>query len=102
MAYIDIYDAATNDTHVLRKQVFAALHKAATDVVNEDPEADNHGRRARWSKRILGSSDTLLAEAANAMAAVLQNSSIQGNPTGSTDNDVQFAVNGIVNTLANR
>lgn len=102
MAYTDIYDAATDENHVLRKQVWGSLHKAATDIVNEDPETENHGRRARWAKKVLGSLAVSLSEAENAMGAVLQNATIQSNPTTSTDSDVQFAVNSIVNTLANR
>jgi len=35
MAFTDIYSAATDDTHVLRKQVAVAIHSAAGDVINE-------------------------------------------------------------------
>jgi hypothetical protein len=102
MAYTDIHDAATNSDHVLRKQVFAAIHKAAVDVINEDAGTANHAARLHWARGILNSVEANLSEAASTMGAVLQNVSIQSAPTTSTDNDVQFAVNALVNTLANR
>lgn len=102
MAYTDIYTAATDDTHVLRKQVAVALHKAAQDVVNEDPETANHGNRLAWARKVTQGADAPVTESARWIWAVLENATIQAAPTEATDNDVQFVVNSIVNTMANR
>lgn len=102
MAYTDIYTAATDDTHVLRKQVAVAIFTAAVNVVNESPDTENHAARLHWARRVLVGNDGPTSEAGVAIWKVLENATIQAAPAASEDNDVQFAVNAIVNTLANR
>ena len=101
MAYTDIYTAATDDTHVLRKQVSVAIHKAAVDVINEDSGTDNHANRITWARKVTSSNMSPVTEAERWIWKVLENATIQAAPTTSTDNDVQFVVNSIVNQMAN-
>lgn len=96
MAYVDIYAAATDAAHVLRKQVAVAMHKAAVDVTNEGPETLLHNERAFWATKVLRDP---VGWAAVAVWKVLENSVIAENPAGATDSDVQFVVNGLVNEL---
>lgn len=100
MAYTDIYAAATDSDHVLRKQVTVACQKAATDILNEAPATENHAQRMQWARKVLRASGGTVAEAERMIWEVLTNASIQANPTGATDNDVQFVVNGLVDTFA--
>jgi len=100
MAYTDTFDAATTEGSVLRKQVAVALVKAAQDIVNDtvDPPANQparlnlaraireQGGPTRWA-------DTFIWR-------VLENASIAAAPTTSTDNDVQFVVNSLIDDFA--
>jgi hypothetical protein len=97
MAYADIYAAATASDHVLRKQVAVAIVKAAVDVMNESTATEDHSQRMTWARRAL--SDPL-GWAEKAIWKVLENATIQSAPTEATDNDVQFVVNALVNTLS--
>jgi hypothetical protein len=102
MAYTDIYTAATDEAHVLRKQVAVALHKAAKDVVNESPETGNHGNRLAWARKVTQGVNAPVSESERWIWAVLENATIQASPATATDSDVQFVVNSLVNTMANR
>lgn len=101
MAYVDIYAPATDETHVLRKQVAVACHQAAVNVINEDPGTANHANRLRWANKTTASNAGPVNASERWIWKVLENASIQANPTTSTDNDVQFVVNGIVDVMAN-
>ncbi len=96
MAYTDIYAAATDAAHVLRKQTAVALHKAAIDVLNESPSTELHKEREFWAVKVARDP---VNWAALAIWKVLENATIQANPSGATDSDVQFVVNGLVNQL---
>lgn len=100
MAYTDIYAAATDDTHVLRKQTAVAMHKAAVDVVNESPGTANHSNRLTWARKVLDSPEGPVTEAGAWIWKVLENATIQADPLNAADNDVQFVVNGMVDTMA--
>ena len=102
MAYSDIYTAATDDTHVLRKQIAVALHKAAQDVINESTETANHGNRLVWARKVTQGDSAPIVEAERWVWSVLENATIQAAPTEAADNDVQFVVNALVNVMANR
>ena len=102
MAYTDIYTAATDDTHVLRKQVAVACSKAAYDISNEDPETANHANRFRWARKVLASNDAPLTEAGAMIWKVLENAVIQAAPDTSPDGDVLFVVISLVDVFANR
>jgi len=96
MAYSDIYAAATDADHVLRKQIAVAMHKAAVDVLNESPSTELHNERICWANKTIRDP---AGWAALAMWKVLENSTIAANPAAATDSDVQFVVNGLINTL---
>ncbi len=102
MAYTDIYTAATDDTHVLRKQCAVACYKAALDVINEDPETANHGNRLAWARKITQDANAPTQAAARWVWALFADATIRDNPTTASDATVQNAVNGILNTMANR
>ena len=97
MAYIDIYSAATVADHILRKQTAVALHKAAVDVMNEDPATAEHSQRMAWARRVLADPE---GWAAKVIWKVLENATIQAAPTTTTDGDVQFMVNSLVNSIS--
>lgn len=101
MAYTDIYTAATDGTHVLRKQVAVAMHSAAVDVINEDEATENHSNRLVWARRVTQGNSGPLDMAERWIWKVLENATIQASPDTATDNDVQFVVNSIVNVMAN-
>jgi len=102
MAYSDIYTAATAADHVLRQQVSVAMHKAAVDIINEDPATENHANRLGWARKCTENADGPTSMAARWIWKILENATIQASPETATDNDVQFVVNSIVNTMANR
>ena len=99
MAYSAIYDAATVPDSALRKQVSVAIHKAAVNIRNEDPETANYARRIAWSRQVLSRGG--IESMAQAMIwSVLENATIQASPATATDSDVQFVVNSLVNRFA--
>lgn len=97
MAYIDIYAAATDDTHVLRKQIAVALHKQALVVLAEDPTTVNHEQRMAWARRVLADPSRW---AALAVWRVLENGTVAGNPTGAGDALVQSVVANATDALS--
>jgi len=102
MAYTDIYTAATDDTHILRKQVSVAIMKAATDIVNESKGTANHPDRLTWARKVMASNQGPVSEAEVMIWKVLENATIQAAPTTATDSDVQFVVNGLIDTFADK
>jgi len=81
----------------LRNRVAAAVAKAAMDVLNEDSGTTNHANRVIWAKDALVNADSV---ATRMMWGVLGNATIQSNGEASSDNDVQYVVNGLINTFA--
>jgi hypothetical protein len=105
--YAQIQAITRNETllDVLRR----ALHKAATDIINEDAGTANHTARLKWAnkwrERKVGTPISLYAE------LLMDNATLQGEitvtdgvaswaSTTQSDNDIQFVVNGLVNTFA--
>ena len=102
MGYPEIYVAATRTESALYRQVVVAVFRAAQDVTNEDAGTANHANRLAWANDVLtqdGLSPT--NEAKRWIWKVLENATIQTNPSGATDSDVQFVTNAIVNEMAN-
>jgi hypothetical protein len=98
MAYIDIFAAATDADHVLRKQVMVACLSSAIDIAAESQVTPNHADRLSWARAAFRDPTTA---AAKAIWAVLRYSApIRANPSTASDADVQAAVNAMVNTLA--
>lgn len=96
MAYVDIYGAATVSDSTLRQKVAVGLYKAAIDVLNEAPETEDHSQRMAWARRVIADP---LGWAAKAIWKVLENATIQADPTAATDSDVQFVCNALVASL---
>jgi hypothetical protein len=89
MAYVDIYAAATDAAHVLRKQVAVAMQQQALTVLAEDPGTASHNQRVALAQRVLR--DPVTA-AAFGIWRVLTNGTISANPTGAGDGLVQTVV----------
>ena len=85
----------------LRNRVAVALAAAAEDVRNEAAATANHADRFAWATgTVLGSQNGPEVEARRLMWMVLQNATIQTSGEASTDNDVKFVVNGLVDFAA--
>lgn len=100
MAYADEYDLFADTTNDLHKKVARALDKAARDVISEDVGTSNHEQRVLWADWIRTKPDKAIAEAHRAMIYVLDNATVSAAGNAATDNDVQFVVNGLVDTLS--
>lgn len=100
MAYVDEYDLFATTTNDLHKKAARAIDKAARDVINEDPGTENHAVRYVWACRVRQHPDNIIAEAHQWMPAVLDNATVAAAGNAATDNDVQFVVSGLVNTMA--
>lgn len=102
MSYAAIYDVAVDPAATLRKQTAVAIRMAAGDVANESPSTANHARRFDWANRILGSPSGGVDAAARWIWKVLENTTLQANPTTAADDAVQFVINGLVDTFVNQ
>lgn len=67
------------------------------DVLNEDPGTANHVNRVIWAKDALVNAE---AVAGRMFWGVLGNATIAAAGEAATDNDIQFVVNGLINTFA--
>jgi hypothetical protein len=95
MAYVEVYDQATT-LGSLKKQVAVAIHKAAVDIGNEDPQTANHANRLFWARQAAADP---VGWADKAIWIVMENATIAASPASATDSDVQFVVNSSVNKL---
>ena len=96
MSYVTIYDSAVVTDSTLRKKIAVALHKAATDISVEDPSTASHSQRIAWARRVF---DDPVGWAEKAVWTVMQNGTVQADPTAATDSDVQFVVNSNIATF---
>jgi hypothetical protein len=99
MAYTDIYTAATDPTHTLRKQVSVAMMKAAVDVSNEAANTENHENRIWWANQVLASNQGPVIYAERWIWKVMEDAGIAANPTGASDSAVQNAVNSFIDLM---
>lgn len=101
---VEIYNLRDNEN--LKNRTASALAKAAEDIRNEALATNNHAERFTWAKGILLTADGPEVEATRSMWLLLQNATVADGyvamSDGSivTDNDVQFAVNGLIGILA--
>ena len=92
---------ALKNSSSLRNRVAVALAAAAEDVRNEALATANHAERFTWATQVvLGSDRGPEHEARRLMWMVLQNATVQTSGEASTDNDIQFVVNGLVSFAA--
>ena len=100
MAYIDEYALFSDTTNDLHKKVARAVDVAARDVISEDVGTTNHEIRYAWAKWIRADPDRIVNEAHRIMMHVLDNETVASAGNAATDNDVQFVVNGLVDTIS--
>jgi len=100
MAYTDEYALFADNANDIHKKVARAIDLAARDVINEDEGTANHAIRIVWAQWMRADPDRVIAEAHRAMLRVLDNATVSAAGNTATDNDVQFVVNSIVNTMA--
>lgn len=81
----------------LKQRFLAARLKAAWDILNEAVNTENHANRLIWANWIISN---LRNNSDSEYARFLSNTTIQTNGVASTDNDIQFVVNGLINTNA--
>lgn len=79
-----------------------ACLKAAYDVLNEDPGTTNHADRMTWANVILGVDESAVQGKVTQQMkyAIASNATLQANPEGTSDNDIQYIVNSQLDTLA--
>lgn len=99
MALIDQYNfwntAITQST--MRNRAAAAAMNAARDVLNEDAGTANHALRVKWAASVF---DDVNRAGADLIPFLAANATIAAAGDAATDNDIQFVVNGSINTLA--
>lgn len=101
---VEIFNLRNNEN--LKSRAASALAKAAEDIRNEALATTNHAERFSWAQGILLTDNGPEKEATRVMWLLLQNTDVASgytvNPDGSTvtDNDIQFAINGLVDILA--
>jgi len=100
MAYTDEYALFADTTNDLHKKVARAVDKSARDVINEDEGTANHAVRLAWAKWIRADPDRITDEAHRIMMHVLDNATVASAGNAATDNDVQFVVDGLVDTIS--
>ena len=100
MGYVENFDLFTDEANDLHKKVGVAIDQAARDVINEDPGTTNHAERIIWAQWIRAAPDRVVGEAHRAILRVLDNSTVAAAGNAANDADVQTAVNGLINTLA--
>ena len=88
---------ATVADHVLWKQCYVAIIDAANDIRNEAENYTNHANRLKWALEAEQDAE----EKVNEMKyRVLQNASIAVAPTTSSDSDVQWVINSLIDYYA--
>ncbi len=96
---IDIADLFVNG-NVLKKRILGACLQAAWDIQNESAGTDNHENRLIWANAVLSGVDEARSCADDLVGLVLSNATIQASGEDATDNDVQFVVNSLIDTVA--
>ncbi len=82
----------------LRQRFLAARVQASWDILNEAVNTSNHINRLAWANAVLNNYE-LSAQAE--YSRFMSNATIQINGLASTDNDIQFVVNSMIDTFAN-
>ncbi len=94
---VEIQALAANQ--VITNKVVAATWKAAYDILNEDAGTANHDNRVLWAKAIIAE-EPGSATMSKLLRMVVQNATVQSSGAASTDNDIQYVVNGLINHFA--
>lgn len=94
--YSEIYNLR-HESISLRNRAEVAVVTAAQNVLNEDPGVTNHANRALWSHWALKNSKKA---AGQMMWGLVGNATIQSNGDASTDADIQFVIDGLIDSFA--
>jgi len=86
-----------NDLHF---RVAGACLKAAWGIYYEDVGTANHAERLVWAKRVLASKEGMIEVATEMFLFFLSNATIQTVGAAATDNDIEFVVNSLIDTMA--
>lgn len=75
---------------------------AAYAILNEAAETENHADRLVWANVMLGTDAAAVQAKVTAMMkyAIASNATLQADPVGASDNDIQFIVNSQINIMA--
>jgi hypothetical protein len=82
----------------LRQKFRAARIKASWLIINENPSTENHTQRKAWADKII---DNYEADLDIEYRWLCSNSTIQANPNGATDSDIDYVVASFINQWAN-
>lgn len=86
-----------NDLHA---RVAAACLKGAWGIYYEAPETANHAERLAWAKSILASKQGMVDAATAMFLFFLSNATVQTLGEAVTDNDIEYVVFGLIDTMA--
>lgn len=102
MALVDIYNAWSGQSGLLRAKFIGACLKAAYAISNESAGTANHTNRLIWANSVLnGSVSEVEAKAMQHLRyAIASNSTLQTVQDAATDNDVEYIVNSQINVFA--
>lgn len=96
--YEEIYKLrVSGNTASISNRCQVAVAKAAYDIMNEDVGTANHANRIIWAKSALADPGP---KATEMIWQVLSNATIASSGENSTDNDIQFVINGLINNFA--
>jgi len=97
MALLELARAYLNKNDDFNLKIAGACLQASKDIDNESPTTDNHGNRATWASSIRQNPKT---KAQEMLCDVLKNATIAADVDNATDSDIQFVVNGLIDTYA--
>ena len=89
-------DFTLKNSLTLSHRIAAALVRGAEAIRNEAPETANHANRLSWSKIMLQGDSGPENEAKRWKWMIIQNATIAASGDASTDNDIEFAVNSLI------
>lgn len=93
--FLELY--ALRFSENMKKRVTVAIAVAAQNILAEDGGTTNHANRVIWADEALKDAQ-LMAE--KIMWRVLGNASIAANGEASSDSDIQFVVNSLIDFVA--
>jgi hypothetical protein len=96
MAYVDVYNLRYESVN-LSNRAEVAVTIAARDVLSEDPATDNHANRVIWAHWALANSRKASDQM---MWGLVANSTVQTNGDSTSDNDIQFVINSLIDSFA--
>jgi len=102
MGFASTCDVARNQDHVFRKQVAGALHSIAADIINEDPNTQDHANRLTWARRVTQEADGPYIEAGRWIWLMLTNPTFAAAPEAAEDGAVKTIAISFLGTMIGR